>query len=85
MNLKRLEKYGRQKALHIKIAVISVTIIGVNILFSLNNSQTLSLDIFKIYAWPIYKSAVKNMKLDSEKLYVMRHKKIDQEKNIGQN
>ena len=54
-------------------------------LFSLNNSQTLSLDILKIYAWPIYKSTAKNMRIDSEKLYIMRCKKIDQEKNIGQN
>lgn len=49
-----------------------------NILFSLNNSHTLSLDIFKkIYAWPIYKNVAKNMKIDSEKLYIMRYKKID--------
>lgn len=89
MKRKKSKKKAWQKGvLYEKFTIIqnlSISTIVISILNSLKDSQTLSLDILKIYVQSIYKSHRKKKMNIVKKLNIIRCKKTDQEKNIEQN
>lgn len=85
MNLKRRKVWQTETTAHKDSSNISHYNRGEHTVLTKQQSHSQSGYFLKICAWPIYKNAAKNVKIDSEKLYIMRCKKIDQERNIGQN